>query len=84
MNAPTSVVGAPSAFWTSMSTVPAAWAGVVAVSVVGETMVTWVAGRPPIRTRAPSAKSVPVTVTAVPPAVVPRGGSTRVMAGAAM
>ena len=57
------------------------WAAVVAVMVVSLTTVTPVAADPPKVTVAPLAKSVPVMVTTVPPAVGPLVGSTEVTVG---
>jgi hypothetical protein len=63
-------------------TAPALPAGVVAVSVVLFTTVTPVANVPPNVTVAPTAKFVPVIVTAVPPAAGPLFGDILVTVGA--
>jgi hypothetical protein len=60
---------------------PALPAGVVAVMVVLFTTVTPVAAVPPKVTAAPLAKSIPVMVTAVPPATGPPFGDTLVTNG---
>ena len=58
-----------------MSTIPAEWAGLVAVSCVGLMIVTAVAAVPPnLTTVAPGMKSVPLMVTTVPPAGDPEPG----------
>src|SRR5438128_10964537 len=67
---------------TTTSTAPAAWAAVVAVSEVLLTTVTLVAAVPPRLTVAPAAKPVPVTVTAVPPLLVPELGEIALTVGA--
>ena len=67
---------------TVTSRAPAAPAGVTAVSDVAPATTTLVAGLPPIVTVAPAAKLVPVSVTAVPPAVGPDAGDTAVSVGA--
>src|SRR5262249_33719505 len=71
-----------SGFVTTTLTVPAAWAGVVAVSWVALTNVTFVAAVPPNVTVAPLTKFVPAIVTAVPPATGPLFGVTLVTPGA--
>src|SRR5687768_6805514 len=63
---------------TRTSPTPAACAAVFAVSEVGLTMTTSVAGVPPTVTVAPDAKPVPVIVTVVPPNVDPVDGETAV------
>jgi len=73
----------PSGFVTTMSAVPAACAGVVAVIEVAVATATPVAGAPPIETVAPAVKPVPVIVTLSPPAVGPEPGAIPVTAGAA-
>ena len=60
--------------WTEYP--PAAFAGVRAVTRVGLTTLTLVAGVPPISTAAPETKPVPVTVIVVPPEVGPLSGDT--------
>ena len=72
----------PSELVTTTSTAPAAWAAVVAVSEVLLTTVTLVAAVPPRLTVAPAAKPVPVTVTAVPPLLVPELGEIALTVGA--
>ena len=62
-------------------TAPALPAGVVAVMVVLFTTTTVVAAVPPNVTVAPAAKFVPVSVTAVPPAVDPLFGVTLLSVG---
>jgi len=68
---------------TTTSTVPNAWAGVVAVIEVPLTTVTPVAAVPPKVTEVAPIKSVPVIVTAVPPAIGPVAGVTLVTVGSA-
>src|SRR6202163_4767953 len=65
-------------------TAPALPAEVLAVMVVLFTTTTLVAGAPPNATVAPAAKSVPVIVTAVPPAVDPLFGETLLTVGGTM
>ena len=67
---------------TRTSRAPAVPAGVTAVIEVALAMTTLVAAVPPIVTVAPAAKLVPVSVTAVPPAVGPEAGDTAVSVGA--
>lgn len=64
-----------SGFVTATSTVPAAWVVVVPVMAVAVTVAT-VSAAPPKETVAPGRKSVPFTVTDVPPAMVPLFGVT--------
>ena len=65
-----------------MSTEPAASAGEVAVQVEDDEQVTAVAPAvPKAAVVAPMTKSVPVTVTAVPPSTGPTAGLTAVTAG---
>jgi hypothetical protein len=52
---------------------------VTAVILVGDSIVTPVAGTAPMLTVAPSAKLVPTIVIAVPPNVVPVGGAMEEM-----
>ena len=66
-----------------MSTVPAACAGAVAVIWVALSTVKLAAGVPPNDTALAPVSPVPVTVTLVPPAVVPDVGLTLVTVGAA-
>lgn len=73
-----------SVFVTMTFTAPAAWAGVVAVIEVLLTSVTPVAAVPPRLTVAPARKPVPVTVTAVPPLIVPELGVIEVTVGAGL
>ena len=65
-------------------TAPAACAGVVAVIEVLLTRVTPVAGVPPKLSVTPVRKPVPVTVTVVPPLVVPELGVISVTVGAGL
>jgi hypothetical protein len=65
-------------------TAPTTWAGVVAVIEVLLTSVTPVAAVPPMLTVAPAKKPVPVTVTAVPPLMVPELGVIEVTVGAGL
>ena len=74
----------PSELVTTTFTTPAAWAAVVAVSEVLLTTVTLVAAVPPRLTVAPAAKPVPVTVTAVPPLLVPELGEIALTVGPAL
>ena len=67
---------------TVTATVPAAWAGVTAVSEVALLKVTEVDARPPKSTVAPLTKPVPVRVTGVPPAKGPLVGAIDVRVGA--
>src|SRR6185436_4066448 len=67
---------------TVTPTVPAAWAGAVAVSWIELLKVTEAAATSPNLTVAPLWKLVPVIVTEVPPLVKPCPGETRVMVGA--
>ena len=53
---------------TTTATLPAAWAGVVAVMLVALTRTTLVAAAPPKVTAAPLWKPLPAMVTLVPPA----------------
>ena len=62
--------------------VPSVPGGATAVSCVGPSTWTAGAGAPPNRTTAAPARAVPVTVTAVPPAVGPRAGAIAVTDGA--
>jgi hypothetical protein len=71
----------PLEFVTVTVTAPAAPAGVVAVMVVLLTTTTLVAAADPNVTVAPAAKSIPVIVTAVPPATGPALGLTPVTKG---
>jgi hypothetical protein len=66
-----------------MSTVPDAWAGATAVTVVDDTAEKLVAGEPPNVTPVTRLKLVPVMVTAMPPPVLPEVGLTAVTVGAA-
>jgi hypothetical protein len=63
---------------TVTSTVPADWAGEVAVIEVAELTVKLVAATDPKLTAVAPVKLVPVMVTDVPPAVIPRLGLTLV------
>jgi hypothetical protein len=69
-------------FETVTSTVPVP-AGDVAVIVDPFVTETFVAAVPPNETVSPEAKFVPVTVTFVPPAVVPEAGLTAETVGGA-
>ena len=71
----------PLEFVTTTAIAPAFPAGVVAVIVVLLDTATFVAAAPPNVTVAPTAKFVPVMVTAVPPAVVPLFGLTLLTLG---
>src|SRR6476660_2675168 len=64
-------------------TVPAAWAGVLAVMTPLLLTTTFVAEAPPIDTVAPAAKPLPVMVMAVPPEVEPEFGEIALIVGAA-
>ena len=66
---------------TATSTVPAAWAGVIAVMVVALTTVKLVAAVPPNVTAVAPVRLVPVMVTLVPPSVVPLAGVIDVTVG---
>ncbi len=59
----------------SATAVPPGWAGLTAVSTVELRIVTWVAACSPNRTVVPATNPLPVTVTVVPPASGPLGGS---------
>ncbi len=72
----------PSGLVTTTSTAPAARAGVVAVIDVALATVTLDAAVPPKETDAPAANPDPVSVTGVPPAVVPVAGEMLLNAGA--
>ena len=82
-NPPESLPLCPSGFVTTMSAVPAAWAGVVAVIEVALTTAMLVAGEPPIETDAPAVKLLPLIVTPRPPLVAPNAGVTPASDGAA-
>lgn len=69
---------------TTTLTVPAAWAGVVAVIALLFTTVTPVAEVPPSCTLAPARKPVPVMASAVPPLRVPETGEIAVTVGAGL
>ena len=71
----------PSGFVTVTLTAPAACAGVVAVMVVLLVTETLVAAAPPKLTVAPETKLLPLSVTAVPPAVVPLLGVMPLIVG---
>ncbi|MCI0340949.1 MAG: hypothetical protein L0216_07310 [Planctomycetales bacterium] len=71
----------PSGFVTVTGCPPAVPEGVTAVSWVGDTNATVVAGAPPIVTVAPVWNADPVTVTAVPPEAGPNAGTTAVTTG---
>ena len=66
---------------TSTSTLPAEWAGVLAVMEVGVTSIP-TAGEPPINTLAPARKLLPLMVMEVAPSTEPDAGETDVMLGA--
>ena len=78
---PVHVAVCVSAFVTTTSTAPAAWAGVVALTCVALTTVTALAAPPPKLTVAGATKPAPVMVTRVPPAVAPLVGVTAVTIG---
>ena len=65
-----------------MVTVPAAWAGVIAVIWVGLITETPVAAIPPKVTVVAPLRFVPVIVTVVPPSVEPEVGEMLVIVGA--
>jgi hypothetical protein len=67
---------------TTMSTVPAAWDGAVAVIDVSELTVKLVAAAVPNVTALAPVKPLLVSVTVVPPAVLPLLGLIAVTAGA--
>jgi hypothetical protein len=67
---------------TETVTVPAAWAGVVAVTFVGDVTCTAVAAEEPNVTVVVPVRWVPVMVTFVPPVVEPEVGVTEVTVGA--
>ena len=73
----------PSVVVTATVAVPAAWAGVTAVSDVVEVTLTPEAAAPPTVTDVPpTTKYVPVTVIVVPPPVGPTFGETDATVGA--
>ena len=74
MNASANVAAPDRGFVTVTSTVPALPAGVTAVSVVLLETEMEGAGTPPKGTSAAAATPCPVTVTAVPPSLVPEVG----------
>jgi hypothetical protein len=80
---PARVTDWPVASAMRTSRAPAAPAGVTAVMRVLLTTTTLVAAAPPTVTVAPAAKFVPVSVTAVPPAVGPETGAIALSVGAA-
>jgi len=84
VNPPVLVAVWPSPLVTTTFAAPAEPAGVVAVMEVDDTRVTPVAATPPTVTpnEAPEAKSVPVMVIEVPPAVDPVEGEMPVIVGA--
>jgi hypothetical protein len=67
---------------TVISTVPAAWAGAVAVMAASDCTVKLVAAVVPNDTPEAPVKLLPVIVTAVPPAALPEFGVIAVTAGA--
>ena len=75
------LVEVPSAFVTVTSSVPVP-AGAVTVSCVAEVTDTDAPAEEPNATESPGEKSVPVTVTEVPPEVAPALGLTAVTVGA--
>ena len=81
MYAPFAVAERPSRLVTVTFTLPLAPAGVTPVIEVALATVTAVARAPPNVMVAPAAKSVPVSVTAVPPVVGPVVGDTPVRVG---
>ena len=66
---------------TVMSTVPAVWAGLVAVIWVSDTTLKAVAATVPNTTAEAPLNAVPVMVTDVPPPVAPAVGDTPVTVG---
>jgi hypothetical protein len=66
---------------TETATGPAAWAGVVAVTLVADVTCTDVALTPPKVTLVVPVRRVPLMVTLVPPVVGPEVGVTEVTAG---
>jgi hypothetical protein len=76
------VAEVPSAVVTVTSTGQAPPAGDVAVTSVGDTTVTPVAGFDPKRTVVAGVNSFPVIVTGVPPVAGPDDGATEVTVGA--
>ena len=77
-----SVPNCASGLVTTISTAPAAWAGVVQVREVAPPKTTPVAAIPPKEMVAPLTKFDPVMVTDVPPAVGPEVGFTAETVGA--
>ena len=73
----------PPAVVTWTSAVPAAWAGAVAVIWVSESTVKLVAAVPSKVTAVAPVKPVPLTVTTVPPAVLPLDGDSPLTTGGA-
>ena len=73
----------PLGWVTVTSTVPAAWAGDVAVIEVGLTTVNDAAATPPKLTLVAPVKFVPLMVTLVPPALEPVFGLMLVTVGPA-
>jgi len=69
-------------FVTTTFTVPATWAGVVAVMEVLLTTLMLLAAVPPKVTVAPVAKLLPLMLTAVPPFTVPEVGEIELTVGA--
>src|SRR5690606_578282 len=82
VNAPARVALPPGVV-TATSTAPAAWAGVTAVIWVALSRGKLPAGHPPTGTAVAPVRSVPVSVTLVPPATGPVAGATAVRVGAA-
>jgi len=79
--APVPPVAVPFGVVITTFTVPAAWAGVIAETVVGLITVTPVAAVPPMVTAVAPIRPVPVIVTPVPPAIGPVEGVMLVKIG---
>jgi hypothetical protein len=77
------VAEVPSGVVTRTSTLPDEPAGATAVSCVADRTVKLVAAVPPKVTAVVPRKLVPVTVTTVPPPVLPEKGDTPVTVGVA-
>ena len=77
------LVVVPPAVVSPTSAGPAAWGGVVAVTWVEDTTLTFVAADPPKLTPLVPVRLVPVIVTIVPPAVLPDVGSIPLIVGVA-
>ena len=75
------LVVAPPGAVSATSTAPAAWAGVVSVTLLLLVTVRLVASMPPTVTCEVPDRLVPVIVSSVPPAVVPVDGLMLVIVG---